>query len=92
MLEERLSVYLGELLRVGNGLQDLGQVIRCLNSIHGSRLERSGLSPAFLANAATTPGRLATPGRPAHPFSARNRFSTLPVICPSGSSTGSAHT
>ena len=33
-----------ELLRIGNGLQNLRQMIRCLNSVHGWRLESAGRS------------------------------------------------
>jgi hypothetical protein len=36
------SVNISELLRIGNGLQDLRQVMRCLTSIHGRRLKGAG--------------------------------------------------
>jgi hypothetical protein len=39
MLQESLSVNFRELLRIGNGLQDLRQVLRRLRSIHGRRLK-----------------------------------------------------
>jgi hypothetical protein len=39
MFQDSLSVNIRELLRIGDGLQDLRQVIRCLNSIHGRRLD-----------------------------------------------------
>ena len=42
MLEKSLSVDLGELLRISDGLQDLRQVIRCLSSIYARRLESAG--------------------------------------------------
>jgi hypothetical protein len=42
MLQDSLGVNLRELLRVGNCLQDLRQVLCCSNAIHGSRLERAG--------------------------------------------------
>jgi hypothetical protein len=42
MLEGSLTVHVRELLRIGNGLQDLRQVMRCLKSINGRRLERAG--------------------------------------------------
>jgi hypothetical protein len=42
VLKDSLSVKIRELLRIGNGLQDLRQLIRCLTSIHGRRLESAG--------------------------------------------------
>jgi hypothetical protein len=42
MLKESLSVNFRELLRIGNGLQDLRQVIGRLSSIHGRRLKSAG--------------------------------------------------
>jgi hypothetical protein len=38
------SVNIIELLRIRNGLQDLRQLIRCLNLIHGRRLKSAGRS------------------------------------------------
>lgn len=42
MFQESLRVYFGELLRIGNGLQDLGQVLCSLHSIHGRRFKSAG--------------------------------------------------
>ena len=39
MLQGSLSVDFRELLRIGKCVQHLRQVIRCLNAIHGRRLE-----------------------------------------------------
>ena len=36
MLQRGLGVNIRELLRVGNGLQNLRQLSRCLNLIHGN--------------------------------------------------------
>src|SRR5438876_2387750 len=41
VLKGRLSVDIAELLRIGDGLQDLRQSLRCLNTIHRWRLERT---------------------------------------------------
>jgi hypothetical protein len=39
MLEDSLRVNVSELPRIRDSLQDLRQVMRCLNSIHGRRLK-----------------------------------------------------
>jgi len=42
MLQESLSVNFREMRRIGDGLQDLRQVIRRLRSIHGRGLKSAG--------------------------------------------------
>lgn len=42
MLKGSLRVNVRELLRIGNGLEDLRQVPRCLISIHGRGLKSAG--------------------------------------------------